>query len=130
MKTCWITNISKNIISVGDLGFTIQPYQSINLLDKHHYSFTDEQLKRSFSSGSLYKRSDKIVVRKLPPSQSNLKGPSNIGLNENNEFPSKIRSILEHKEFNYDELEMSDDEYARENADFADEDDVGKYKKD
>lgn len=120
--------MSNRLISLGDLGILLQPYQTVNLLDSRHYFFTEEQIQASLKSGSLFKRSDKIVVRKIPPPKI-FKGPSPIGLDEKNEYPSKIRSLLEHKEFNYDELQMSDEEYAKENADLADEDDLGKYKK-
>lgn len=128
MKSFWITNISKRLISVGDLGILLQPHQSVNLLDSKHYTFTEAQIQTSLATGSLYKRSDKIKVRKNPPPQA-LKGASKVGLDETNQFPSKIRSLLEHKEFNYEEHQVTDDEYAAQNADLADEDDVGKYKK-
>lgn len=128
MKTFWIANISDRLISLGDLGILLQPYQSVNLLDHKHYFFTEDQIQTSLKTGSLYRRSDKIVVRKFPP-QETYKGTSKINLETKNEFPSKIRSLLEHKEFNYDELQITDDEYAKENADLADEDDLGKYKK-
>ncbi len=120
--------MSNRLISLGDLGILVQPYQSINLLDPKHYFFTEEQIQASLKNGSLYKRSDKIVVRKIPPPKV-YKGPSPIGLDTKNEYPSKIRSLLEHKEFNYEEMQVTDDEYARENADLADEDDLGKYRK-
>ncbi len=120
--------MSNRLISLGDLGILLQPYQSVNLLDSKHYIFTEVQIQESLANGSLYKRSDKIVVRKIPPPQI-FKGPGKIGLDEKNQYPSKIRSLLEHKEFNYDELQVSDEEYAKENADLADEDDIGKFKK-
>jgi hypothetical protein len=128
MRPFWITNVSKHLISIGDLGILLQPHQSVNLLDRKHYSFTEEQIQASITSGSLHKRSDKIFVRKLPP-QTIYKGPSKINLEEEGSYPSKIRSLLEHKEFNYEEYQISDDEYAKENADSAEEDDVGKFKK-
>lgn len=120
--------MSNRLISLSDLGILVQPYQSINLLDARHYSFTEEQVLASFESGSLYKRSDKIKKRKIPPPKI-YKGPSPIGLDTKNQYPSKIRSLLEHKEFNYEEMQITDDEYARDNADLADEDDQGKYRK-
>lgn len=120
--------MSNRLISLGDLGVLLRPYQAVNLLDPKHYSFTEEQIEASRKSGSLYKRSDKIKLRAVPPPQV-YKGPGKIGLDDKNQYPSKIRSLLEHKEFNYDELNISDDEYAKENADLADEDDIGKFKK-
>lgn len=131
MKDFWIVNISNRLISLGDLGILLQPYQSVNLLDKRHYFYTENQIRTSLNSGSLYKRSDKIKVRKIPPDLTNYKGPGKIGIDTKNEFPSKIWSIIEHKEFNYDEDEpqISDDDYAAENADLAEEDDLGRFKK-
>jgi hypothetical protein len=128
MKTYWIQNMSDRLISLGDLGVLLQPYQAVNLLDPKHYSFTEEQIEASQTSGSLFKRSDKVKQRKIPPPKV-YKGPGKIGLDDTNQYPSKIRSLLQHKEFNYDELQISDDEYAKENADLADEDDIGKFKK-
>lgn len=107
----------------------MQPGQSINLLDSKHYSLTKDQIQNSLTSGSLYKRSDKVVVRNIPPAIQNTKGPARVVIDESGQFPSRVRSLLEHKEFNYDELQITDDEYAKDNADLAEEDDLGRYKK-
>lgn len=131
MKSFWIVNISDRLISLGDLGILLQPRQSVNLLDSKHYFFTEKQINDSLTSGSLYKRSDKIKVRKVAPNLTNLKGPSKIEVDQNI-YPSKVRSLLEHKEYNYDEeneIQMSDEQYAEENAELAEEDDLGRYKK-
>lgn len=125
----WITNISDHLISLGDLGVLIRPYQSINLLDPKHYQLTQEQINSSLFSGSLYKRSDKIKVRKNPPNLTKLKGPSPIDFEQTNDFPSKIRSIIKFQEFNHEDYQISDDEYAKQNAELAEEDDLGRFKK-
>lgn len=132
MREFWISNITNRLISLGDLGILLQPYQSVNLLDRKNFPlFTDKHIEQSLISGSLYKRSDKVKVRRISPPTRDLKGASKIGLDEKHEQPSKIRSILEHKEYNYDaeEAGMSDEEYAAENADLAGEEDLGRYKR-
>jgi hypothetical protein len=125
----WITNVSKNIVCLNDLGVLIHPYQSMNLLDPGHHYITEDQIAHSLTTGSLRKYSHKIVVRKIPPPDPTLKKSSNIPLAENINFPSKIRSILEHKEEKYPELELTDDEYAKENAELAEIDNAAKFKK-
>jgi hypothetical protein len=130
MATLWITNISKKPVSIGDLGLLMQPYQSVNLLDdKNKNCFTPEQVKNSIVSGSIFNLSNFIKIRNIPPNAHNANLANKIMLEEDMHFPSRIRSILEHKEFNYEEQYISDEEYANENADLANEDDVGKFRK-
>lgn len=131
MKSFWIINISNRLISLGDLGVLLLPRKPVNLSDPKHYSFTEEQILKSLTTGSIskYKKIKKIKECQAP-SLKRYKGPATINVEENNIFPSKIRSLLEHKEYNYDEdNSISDDEYAKENADLADEDDLWRFKK-
>lgn len=131
MTNFWITNTSKNLVSLGDLGILLQPHQSVNLLDHRHYSISLEQIQSSISSGSIARTNGKVVVRKVPPPDPTkiYRGPSTLKLNEAGDFPSFTRSILEHTEFDYEALQITDDEYAKENADLAEEDDLGRFKK-
>lgn len=115
---CWLTNITKNKIVLGDLRFTLKPYQTIDILDDRHSFYTIEQVANSIKNGSISKRLNKsIFVRmsepsKLPDRQIDMSKTS---------FPYKQRTIVEVSEPNYEELEigMSDEEYADENADSA-----------
>jgi hypothetical protein len=114
-KSFWITNITKMNVGLYDLNFTIPPYSSVNLLDSHHFSFTIEEIQKSATSGSIYKKRDKIVVREKPP----IINKKNLVI-VHSSFPSKERSLYSIKQEKYEELEISDAEYAEQNADFAD----------
>lgn len=113
--TFWVTNISPMNVSLADLALTIKAYSSVNLLDVKHYQYTKEQLQKSFESGSIFKKRDKIVVRKIAPEI--LK--ANVPLTRETFIPSRERSTLVIKEENYEELNVSDEEFAEENADIV-----------
>jgi len=82
----------------------------------------------SIKLGSIFKLSNLIKIRQIPPDK-NISNIAKISLEKDMRFPSRIRSIIEHKEFNYQEQYISDDDYAKENADLANEDDIGKFRK-
>src|SRR5690348_12931845 len=107
-RELWITNISKQSINLSDLAINIKPFASINLLDEKHYYFTDEQIENSINSGSIFRRKDKISIRKLAP--ETMINPMSI--NYNSSLPSRKRSSLEIKEEYYEELDLSDEEFA------------------
>jgi len=115
---CWITNITKNKINLGDLGFTLKPYQTVDMLDERHSSYTVEQISDSIKNGSISKRLNKsIYVRMSEP----LKPIDRRIETSKTSFPYKQRTIVEVTEANYEELEIgiSDEEYAVDNADTA-----------
>lgn len=115
-KSLWITNISNRNVSLADLNLTIKAFSSINLLDKKHYYYNDEQIENSIKSGSIFKKRNKIVVRKVEPEIIRKK----IGFLQDNAMPLKERSGFVFKEEIYEELNMSDEEFAKENADLVD----------
>jgi len=112
----WITNISNMNISLYDLNLTVKAHTSINLLDCRHYHYTLEQLKLSSESGSIFKKRDKIFIRNVPPTVDN----KNIEMVHSVFLPSKERSLYSIKQEKYEELTVSDTEYAEQNADLAD----------
>jgi hypothetical protein len=114
----WVTNISNMNVSLADLNVTIKARSSVNLLDKKHFSLSKEQLSKSFATGSLLKKRNKIFVRQVVPEIEN----TNLLFNRNESFPSRDRSILSIKEENYEELNLSDSEYADQNAELAEMD--------
>ena len=63
----WITNITKRNVCLSDLSLTIPAYKSMNLLDKKHFHYNTEQLEKSMDSGSLFKKSNMVKVRKVAP---------------------------------------------------------------
>ena len=114
----WVTNISNMNVSLADLNVTIKARSSVNLLDKKHFYVSKEQLLKSFASGSLFKKRNKIFVRQVVPEIEN----TSLLFNRNESFPSRDRSILSIKEENYEELNLSDAEYADQNAELAEMD--------
>lgn len=113
-KTFWITNISNKNVSLGDLNMTVKAFATINLLDSKHYHYNEEQLKKSALNGSIYSKRDKIFVRKVPPTIE-------VAIMQSVEanIPSRQRSIVEVKYETYEELNVSDEEWAAENADIV-----------
>lgn len=114
----WITNISDRNVSLSDLNISIKPKCSVNLLDKKHYHFTLEQIVNSVESGSIYKKRDKLFVRKVRPVQSEKKS---IIYDPKATRPSIYKSAVKVQEQIYDELILSDEDFAKENADLSTE---------
>lgn len=111
----WVTNLTNMNVSLADLDLTIKAFSSVNLLDSRHYDFTLEQLEKSYASGSLYKKRDRIVRRKIEPEILQ----ANLPLIKETFIPTRERSVLEIKETKYEELEITDEEFAKENAETA-----------
>ena len=64
----WITNVKQKMdVMLSDLGFCARAGKSYNLLDSRHFHYTKEQLQKSAESGSLYKKRDRIAIRKVQP---------------------------------------------------------------
>ena len=117
-ETFWVTNISKMNVSLADLNVTIKALSSVNLLDSKHYSLTKEQLLKSAKEGSLFSKRNKVFVRKVAPEGEK---PKTL-FNRESAIPSRERSVYAIKEEQYEELHMSDTEFASENADLAEMD--------
>lgn len=130
-KSFWVRNISKNAISINDLGLHLMPFQFANLLNNKAYPYlTPEIIKSSLNGGALGKFKDRIIICKVaPPNPDKLKTSPPIDVDLLSTPPTKIRSLLVHKEEHYEELQLSDEDYANENAELAEEDELGKYKK-
>ena len=112
----WVSNISDRNVSLSDLGLTIKTLHTVNLLDSRHYYLTKEQLLKSQECGSLFKKKDKVVVRKVPPA---LRKPHLVTIDLNAIVPSKQRSSIVILEKKYEELNITDEEFASENAESA-----------
>lgn len=117
-ESFWITNKSNMGVSLADLSLTVQPYTSINLLDKKHYYYNKEQLEKSATSGSIYKKRDKIKVRQVAPE---INKPHYI-LTAQSMIQTKKRSVLEVKYEQYEELIIKDEVLAEEHADMVEQD--------
>lgn len=108
----WLINISKRNVCLSDLALTIGARRSMNLLDKDHFDYTYEQLKKSMESGSIFKKSHLVKVGDRPVNYSNFKK------REISKRPIMIRkrTIVEADQIeeDYDEIIWSDEQYAEE----------------
>ncbi len=102
-------------VSLADLNLTVKPFSSVNLMNKH-YNYTLEQLQKSAASGSIYKKRSMISVRKVPPFMQKM----NVPLATETYLPSRERSVLLIKEESYEELNISDEQFADQNSDLID----------
>ena len=61
----WLTNISKTAVRISDLGITLQPGKSINLLHpKLHLSIN--VIEESVNNGSIKSRQSSLLIRRNP----------------------------------------------------------------
>jgi hypothetical protein len=111
----WLTNFTKRNVSLADLNLTVKAFSSVNLLDKKHYDYTLEQLIKSATQGSIFKKNNMLAVRQVAPVVIKM----NVPFDRETFIPSRERSTFSIKEENYDELNVSDEEFAKENADLV-----------
>ncbi len=116
----WLTNLTQADVHLSDLSVFVPARGSINLLDTKHYHLTKEQIFHSFSQGSLYRRLKlrKLVIRKFPPRPA----PKKIlEIDQNAMVPSRRRSAINIEEVHYEELEITDDQFAEQASDLIDQ---------
>lgn len=111
----WLTNTSNRDVSIADLALTVRAFRSVNLLDKKHYDYTLEQLQTSASSGSIFIKRHCLAVRKVAPELIKM----NMPMSTETYIPTRQHSVLAIHEEKYDELNISDEEFANENSDLA-----------
>lgn len=111
----WVTNISNMNVGLSDLNLTIKAFSSVNLLDPKHHYCTKEQIDKSATSGSLFKKRDKILIRMSSPEIVK----QSMTFDQNASLPSKERSTHKIIEEHYEELNLSDEQFADENAELA-----------
>jgi len=115
-KTFWIVNISNRNVTLSDLNVSIPAGRSVDLLSKNYY-LTEGQLNKSVESGSIFKKRDKIVKRLVAPGE--VKKPT-LDIDREAVLLKPGKSIYEIKQDKYDELEVTDEELASQNADLKD----------
>lgn len=111
----WLTNISKTAVRISDLGITLQPGKSINLLHpKLHLSIN--VIEESVNNGSIKSRQSSLLIRRQPPLNKN----NNIIQKEVSAYPIIRRnpSAVRIVEKTFDEFE--EDKFISENK-FAEE---------
>lgn len=91
---------------LSDLNISVRAMSSANLLDSGHYSLTEAQVKKSAENGSIYKKRDKIRVRKVPPYVQLSQRPMDIIASPT--LPNRTKSVYEIKAEEYDELKIDE----------------------
>lgn len=106
----WVTNVSKRNVTIADLGLSIPTRRSYNLLDSRHFNYTEEELIKSATEGSLWKKRHMVRMGIEPSQQPQDEGPVL------SEQPIQVRKvsavILEEPE--YSDWLYSDEEFAHE----------------
>ncbi len=119
----WVTNFSLRNVTLADLAINIKTFSTVNLLDKRHYHLTIEQLTASMTSGSLFKKRNKLIIRQSAPPPVI---PDKIPMLMQTVIPSRGTSVLEIEHKEYDELKIanekelqkiSDEQFAAESLD-------------
>lgn len=107
-STFWITNISDRDVSLSDLNISIKSMTSVNLLDNKHYPHLSlEILRQSESSGSLFKKQDKLRHRKVPPPETK---QEHIQAHLEAFIPTRQHSNVEIEYKTYEELNIVDED--------------------
>jgi hypothetical protein len=117
---CWVSNITKRDIRLSDLGVCIRSKTTLDLLDCYHSYLSVKQVKNSITSGSLGKRIKQKALF-LRYSEPEAKMPRQVEISQVS-FPERKRSLIVHKEPEFDELNFTlDDEeqFAEETAESA-----------
>lgn len=113
-KDFWITNVSKKNVCLADLALTVPAGASMNLLDSRHFNYSLEQLKKSSSEGSIFKKNNMIRVRNIPPETEVI--PDILVSNQimQKSRDGKHRSTVKIVEKRYEELNVSDEKFAEQ----------------
>ena len=116
---CYVTNITKRDIHIGDLGIKISPFQTVDLLNERHSILTVERVKKSIEQGSLFKRLQKkqLLIRQSEPKQTQRTLEVSKAI-----FPHRKRTAVKFEEKVFEELEIGtdledEDAFAEEMAD-------------
>lgn len=110
----WVTNISNRDITLHDLGVVVRAKNSINLLNPRHYHLTLAECEKSEKTGSIFQKKGAIIKRKGPPTINSLS--FKMAIDHDAIIPDRTHSIYEIKQEQYDELIVSDEQFADENA--------------
>jgi len=117
-KEFWVANKTKRDVALSDLRVTIPAYKIINLLDQRHYNLTLEQLEASAKSGSLFKRNRILAINDVGPAPAPIR---QIPVSKYPGIRRNDRPIRTVETPNYEELQFSDEMFANENIDIAEE---------
>jgi len=117
---CWITNITKTKIVIGDLGITLNPRVTLDILDYRHSNLSIEQVAKSINEGSLSRRKaqNKIIIRQSAPPIEPIRRFDISKVS----FPFKNSIGIKAEEKKYQEIEQdfeADEEFAMQNMESA-----------
>ena len=122
---CWVTNITKMNLTINDIGYTISPYKTMDVLDYLHSNLTPEKVQKSIESGDLKHGLDRklLVIRQSEPE---VEKPRTLEISKAS-FPNKQRSILEieekyYKELDFDSNFLSDEDFVEKTIESAQDD--------
>lgn len=122
---CWVTNLTKTNLVIHDIGYTLRPYSTVDVLDYKHSYLTPEKVQKSIDDGDLRERAEKslIVIRQSAPEKVVEKTIEVCKAS----FPNKTRSVVEieekyYKELDFDDTFVSDEEFIENTLESAEED--------
>jgi len=113
-KQIWIFNFSNKDVYLEDLGIKIPKMTSLDLIKA---KISEEKILKSAESGSIYKKSKYVTIRKGPTKQT-----KQILKNSNEPIVKKQLSGYDHKKESYEELDMDDFDFATKFGDGLEED--------
>lgn len=122
---CWVTNLTKMNLTINDIGYTIPPYKTMDVLDYLHSYLTPEKVQVSIDGGDLRHGLNRklLVIRQSEPA---VEKPRTLEISKAS-YPNKYRSVLEIEEKYYQELDfdstfVSDEEFVEKTIESAQDD--------
>lgn len=122
----WITNINyKKDMKIDDLGLVVPKGKSRNILASNCKHITAEQIEESLTSGSLFKKSNWLKVRKVEPKFN----PFKLHVSTDYRIVSPVRfpgtrtnvsiEIKEYEDLDFEDQSSGDEMFASETSDAA-----------
>jgi hypothetical protein len=109
-------------VCLSDLAITVPAYRHYNLLDDRHFSYNLEQLEKSAKDGSLFRKSDKIKVRKVPPPEEIKAGKITLSREPLFMTQNPLLSQVKIVEPKFEELDISETQFIDDFTDFTEDD--------
>lgn len=122
---CWVTNLTKAKLSIRDIGYVLEPYKTIDILDYLHSRLTPEKVQKSIETGDIkyFYNKQMLLFRQSAPEPEK---PRTLEMSKAS-FPNKNRSVIEleekyYKELDFDNTFVSDEEFVEKTMESAQED--------
>jgi len=116
---CFIYNKTKHKITVHDLGITLQPQSTMDVLNWEWSTLTPERVQASYDSGDLSRIKKAIIFKQSVPSPQ-LSKARTVDISKV-AFPYKYRvgTRVEEKKFAELDIENNAEEFAEQNVEAA-----------